>query len=71
MIIENISTDLIEKLYLAAIHLRDFIEMQPVSRPVLWCGDGKSKVTEMPHYKESCKSIALFESCIDRKATGT
>ena len=65
---ENISTDLVEKLYWAAVHLRDFIEMQPANAPVVWCGDRRSKVTDMPHYKESCEVISLFELRTNGKA---
>ena len=58
----SILSDLAEKLYWAAVHLRDFIEMQPANTPVIWIGDRKSKVTDMPHYKKSCEAISLFES---------
>lgn len=64
---KNIPILLVERLYWAAIHLRDFIEMQPLETPVLWIGDRKTKVTDLPPFKLSCESIRIFESYINTK----
>lgn len=56
---------LVERLYWAAIHFRDFIEMQPLDTPVLWIGDRKTKVTDMQPYKVSCESVKVFESYVN------
>jgi hypothetical protein len=53
--------DLAEKLYIAALCLRDFIEMQSLNNPVIWTGDKKSRVIDMDHYITSCSAIVEFE----------
>ena len=58
---ENISEEMIERLYWAAVHFRDFIAMQPNATPVIWCGDRKSRVVDMPHYKSACEAVREFE----------
>ncbi|TWI68533.1 hypothetical protein LZ24_02505 [Desulfobotulus alkaliphilus] len=58
---ENISEEMIERLYWAAVHFRDFIAMQPNASPVIWCGDRKSWVVNMPHYKSACEAVREFE----------
>lgn len=70
---KNIPNELIDELYWAAVHLRDFIEMRPLYSPeaVIWCGDNKSRVVDMPHYKSSCKAIQAYESLINGEAMDT
>lgn len=67
---KNIPILLVERLYWAAIHFRDFIEMQPLDTPVLWIGDRKTKVTDIQSYKVSCESVKLFESYVNSETMG-
>lgn len=68
---KNIPYELIDNLYWAAVIFRDFIEMNPIESPVLWCGDRKSRVIDMPHFKYSCEYIREYESFINGKAMDT